>query len=350
MSFFNKKEDVLDVELTQLGKYLLSKGKFKPVYYVFSDDEILYNVEYAGQTPEKAKETSTRIQKETQRTRTYYEHDGVETRILALNGHEINKQRGLGWQARKTGRIEELPAGELYGNDFLTEEKMGADDRNLVRNMIGNSTLGEQRAPSWDIESIMDGKMTDFNVSSSSPNVGIKRPVLTMEIDYNLKAEVIPTDDPGYALPLDEFKSSYSGIESEIIFTDNIRLNIEDNALVVSLIERGVEYKRENFEIEFFEVETKEVKTKQGNAEVESLKRVYTTKNVMGLSSRDYIEDYFELLIDQEIADEFGLDFFGVNPNKLKNQMKQQIAEERASKVTIFDVPPLTPDTLEECD
>ena len=41
MSFFNKKEEVLDVQLTQLGKYLLSKGKLKPVYYVFSDDEIL---------------------------------------------------------------------------------------------------------------------------------------------------------------------------------------------------------------------------------------------------------------------------------------------------------------------
>jgi len=350
VSFFNKKEDVLDIELTQLGKYLLAKGKFKPVYYVFSDDEILYNVEYAGVEPEKAKETSTRIQKETQRVRTHYEHDGVETRILTLNGHEINKQRGLGWQARKTGRIEELPAGELYGNDFLTEEKMGADDRNLVRNMIGNSLLGEQIVPSWDVESIMDGKMTKFNVSSSSPNVGIKRPVLTMEVDYNLKAESIPSTDPDYALPPEEFRITYSGIEDEIVFTDNMRLSVEDNALVLSLIERATDYKRENFEVEFFEVETKEVKDKQGSVEVESLKRIYTTKNTRGVISRDYIEQYFELLVDGEVADEFGLDFFGTNPNKLKNGIKQGIEDSRRFKTTILELPPLSPDTSGECE
>ena len=123
MSFFNKKEEVLDIELTQLGKYLLSKGKFKPVFYVFSDDEILYNVEYAGGNPEKSKQASTRIQKETPRFKTLYEHDGVESRVLALNGHEISKQRGLGWQARKTGRVEELPAGDFTEATFLRQRR-----------------------------------------------------------------------------------------------------------------------------------------------------------------------------------------------------------------------------------
>ena len=67
MSFFNKKEEVLDIQLTQLGKYLLSKGKLKPVYYAFSDDEILYSTEYVNDGKvETKKETSERIQKETQ--------------------------------------------------------------------------------------------------------------------------------------------------------------------------------------------------------------------------------------------------------------------------------------------
>ena len=44
MTFFNKKEEVLDVQLTQLGKYLLSKGKLKPHFYVFSDDEIFVEI------------------------------------------------------------------------------------------------------------------------------------------------------------------------------------------------------------------------------------------------------------------------------------------------------------------
>ena len=43
MEFFDKKEDVIDLQLTQFGRHMLSKGKFKPVFYSFFDDNILYN-------------------------------------------------------------------------------------------------------------------------------------------------------------------------------------------------------------------------------------------------------------------------------------------------------------------
>lgn len=46
MSLFNKKEDVLDTELTQYGKKKLSMGDFTPVYYAFYDDEIVYDANY----------------------------------------------------------------------------------------------------------------------------------------------------------------------------------------------------------------------------------------------------------------------------------------------------------------
>jgi len=48
MTFFNKKEEVLDIKLTQFGKQLLSTGRFKPVYYAFYDDNILYDSEHAS--------------------------------------------------------------------------------------------------------------------------------------------------------------------------------------------------------------------------------------------------------------------------------------------------------------
>jgi len=38
MEFFNKKEEVLDVQLTEYGKYLLSQGRMKPAFYAFYDD------------------------------------------------------------------------------------------------------------------------------------------------------------------------------------------------------------------------------------------------------------------------------------------------------------------------
>ena len=46
MEFFNQKEEVLELQLTEYGKYLLSQGALDPSYYAFFDDDILYDSAY----------------------------------------------------------------------------------------------------------------------------------------------------------------------------------------------------------------------------------------------------------------------------------------------------------------
>jgi hypothetical protein len=41
--FINKKEEVIQMELTAYGKHKFSKGEFSPSYYSFHDDDILYD-------------------------------------------------------------------------------------------------------------------------------------------------------------------------------------------------------------------------------------------------------------------------------------------------------------------
>ena len=60
MEFFNKKQDVIELKLTQFGRNLLSKGVFKPMYYSFFDDNVLYDSEKAGFT-ELQNQTEERI-------------------------------------------------------------------------------------------------------------------------------------------------------------------------------------------------------------------------------------------------------------------------------------------------
>ena len=48
MSFFNKKEDVIKVEITPHGRKMLSEGRFKPYCYAFFDDDILYDIKYSA--------------------------------------------------------------------------------------------------------------------------------------------------------------------------------------------------------------------------------------------------------------------------------------------------------------
>ena len=75
--FFDRKEDVIDLELTQYGKYLLSKGKMKPAYYAFYDDDILYDSDYTGISEEQNR-TEDRIRLETPRPKTQYVYSGIE--------------------------------------------------------------------------------------------------------------------------------------------------------------------------------------------------------------------------------------------------------------------------------
>ena len=43
MTFFDKKTEVINFELTPHGRHLLSMGKLAPKYYDFTDDDILYD-------------------------------------------------------------------------------------------------------------------------------------------------------------------------------------------------------------------------------------------------------------------------------------------------------------------
>ena len=46
--FINRKEEVLQVQMTPYGKFLFSQGKFKPRYYTFYDSDIMYDGNYGG--------------------------------------------------------------------------------------------------------------------------------------------------------------------------------------------------------------------------------------------------------------------------------------------------------------
>ena len=98
--FINKKEQVFDIKLTSYGNYLLSIGKFKPVYYEFFDDNVLYDGRYAMYTGSNAPEKSDagvvlrenqnlvhkRIKEETQYLETLVLFEEVENNIAQLSG------------------------------------------------------------------------------------------------------------------------------------------------------------------------------------------------------------------------------------------------------------------------
>jgi hypothetical protein len=94
MEFFDRKEEVLDVQLSQYGKYLLSIGKLNPAYYAFFDSDIDYDTQYQGDPPkedhtgiagpsENQKDTEERI-KETARIKAIHSLDTVDKSSMQI--------------------------------------------------------------------------------------------------------------------------------------------------------------------------------------------------------------------------------------------------------------------------
>jgi hypothetical protein len=82
MRFFNSKEEVLDVQLTQYGRHLLSQGQWKPTYYAFFDDGVIYDYARAGVTTEAKNDIEARIQDETPYFRTQTNFTGRDELYL----------------------------------------------------------------------------------------------------------------------------------------------------------------------------------------------------------------------------------------------------------------------------
>ena len=82
MTFFNKKTDVMNIELTPYGRYLLSIGKLMPKYYEFTDEDVLYDNAAAVKNVEAyqiQEEVHERIVNETPRIKSLYLKTGVES-------------------------------------------------------------------------------------------------------------------------------------------------------------------------------------------------------------------------------------------------------------------------------
>ena len=76
-------EDVIDITLTEYGKRLLSRGKFKPVYYGFFDDDIIYDNAYTNGISETSNGAADRI-KQSVRLKLQNSYSGKESEINLL--------------------------------------------------------------------------------------------------------------------------------------------------------------------------------------------------------------------------------------------------------------------------
>lgn len=173
-SLFNKLEDVIDFQLTPLGRKKLRDGKFNPKYYAFGDSDILYDSLYSGITGSQ---------------------NSVHENLDNIDRNRLSTY--------PTNNIEKY---KLYKNEFYAPS------------LLGSSELGNNLYPAFDL------KLHSSNISGSviyqtSTFLNQKKPVINITVKCNYdKSDNEFINDHSIVLELNEINGIFEKENFEISF------------------------------------------------------------------------------------------------------------------------------------
>mgnify|MGYP003643910358 FL=1 len=230
MKFLNKKEQVLDFKLTSYGHYLLSAGKFKPVYYGFYDDNVLYDGRY-GYITESANSIHNRIKQDTQYlgTQTHFEEVGGASKIIDVGGMSVF--------AGDIMPIMEYPRKDTFRFDQMIGDAYLEGDTNV--------------APAWKVV-CLQGQISSSAQKDNTNNLNI--PQLNVQLNYRKKITKYGRDDSIYAtFDTGSLRQSIAKTQN---FADDSKIELIRDDLLFYAEELNTVLLKDNFEVEVFEILT----------------------------------------------------------------------------------------------
>ena len=270
MTFFNKKEEVLEVVLTRVGRGKLATGQFNPTHYEFLDEDIIYDINYVTTgniTFEEQNQAKTRIK------------DKITLRSLTA------KQGATGLGIVKNA----APKSE-----------------NRVIESLGTFTPYSKYRPAWQIEAIDGALFTGSGEIYYTPSVTNKNrtvgpsyekiPQIPLSCSYNYNFYVaVEKDNPENKFYSDLLENPF--VDSKDLFKDPeddsfVLFKKDFNDFTVSVEEENVLSSSSQFEMEVYKYE---YSNNYNNAE---LKRLYFEAEDI---TDESVEWYFDVSFDAEV-------------------------------------------------
>jgi|2_EtaG_2_1085320.scaffolds.fasta_scaffold00717_8 hypothetical protein len=243
MEFFNKKEEVLDVQLTEYGKYLLAQGRMKPAFYAFYDEEILYDVAKVassneGVRVEDPKDADRRIRYETPNLKPQSNTTGVETRVREfLKSVESNINK-------KALSVNSINFADAFENVPHFDQKFF-----VATDPLGTSDLKSEYAPAWgvnmlsnEISSSQDYYTLNLTSSTATLNDGVIKeiPQIDITIDYKTFYTTDTRNNNGKDFVITNANDN------------GIFIAVKHDYILIDLQEHNTVYEKENFLCEVF--------------------------------------------------------------------------------------------------
>ena len=241
--FLNKKEQVIDFQLTPLGRRKLSTGNLKPTYYSFYDDGVIYDSKYAG-FDEEQNDIHPRIKNNTSFIEGILSFEEIESSTPPGNYLEV----AIDDTTVASYDIEISPDKNiLQTNKFLFDSAIG-DSR-----FEGKNT---QASPAWKVVTCQ-GEILSHSTRDTS-----KYDFTHVELDKEAREFNIPQLEVAlyYTKLIDKPTTpmQYGDIPDTVsetpMFLGGHTVKLVRDDLVVYADEVNTEILTENFDIEVFEM------------------------------------------------------------------------------------------------
>ena len=325
MTFFNKKEDVLKIELTPYGRKKLGEGKFKPFYYTFLDDDVLYDASKAGFS-ENGVHAKDRILKETIYMKPQTNYKGVESSINTKSSLAMN-----------------------LNDDKVIPEKSEKLQYQLGTNNY-NTNMSPEISTTFLLGEISGNVATQYTGSNIAP---IDIPQINCDLEYILSVgeRSAPKTNQFGKLPDDYFSTNFKN--------DGTYVYIDRGEILILLAEDGGFPEKENFSIEIFQIEENNnmIPLKFNKQKPNIIDGIFYENDELGMSlvdGEDITQDKVEYHMEIKVDDEIPTDKICLGTNSLKQQnIYVDIEVDCEDLETSFEVDLystiVTQDDLEDC-
>jgi len=297
MEFFDKKEEVLDIELTEYGRELLSQGRWKPATYAFFDDDILYDSEATiGGTTEKQNSAQRRIKYNTPSMKTQPYIMGAETR---RNFFHASVKRTFEEATNAGNAIEDNSV--RFVNAFQDAPSF-EQTHFAASSPLGTSDLKTECAPAWAIS------MVTNEITSSQDQVGMTLAAQGINLTSSHSGAIVQ-DIPQLEIVVD-YQTFYNPTDPDYqgskylpltpqFNAEGIQLFVQDDFLIVEILEENTNYLKENFTIEVYE-NTPYLDSASGSA-LNQLTFINNGDIYHFPQKKQDVEYYMNILVDNEM-------------------------------------------------
>ena len=315
MKFLDQKEQVIDLQLTQYGKALLSVGAFKPVYYAFGDDDVLYDSDYTSASyGENQSDIESRIQEETPRLSVQANYVSAEKWSKELTLVPLVSEPPPPPRALPPGVAgDALSPGDVVRPGFVSPDSVVYDPREIdvrsvkqdpnkhtpIKFKLGTSAPTSDKLPAWSV-SFLNGELSGSTYFYTDTKEELHHiPQLEATIEYDVKTKIVTQD----------MLSELDGLDDIRRHADRSYIDIQEDQILLRILEENVTFSKENYDIEVYEILN----------DGEELRPLTIASELMQdddflFSGPSFSEDpndaehYVELLVDQEIDPELLID------------------------------------------